>query len=180
MGNLFLLHCITNIIINMRAMMILTFLLISITISETSEYDQDRDRRMERIQEMKQENLINKKVTGILYTLRQVESHNRYHVKGLSGEYGAYQFMPLTWQHYSIKYFDKVLDITCKHNQDKVAHAKVKDLVEQGYSHKEIASIWNSGTAEWSGRIGTNSSGVEYNVPNYVREFDNQFKTNFA
>ena len=164
----------------MRAMMILTFLLISITISETSEYDQDRDRRMQRIEQIKQENLINKKVTEILYTLRQVESHNRYYVEGLSGEYGAYQFMPLTWRHYSIKYFDEVLDITCKNNQDKVAHAKVKDLVEQGYSHKEIASIWNSGSPEWSGKIGTNSSGVEYNVPNYVREFDNQFENRFA
>ena len=111
------------------------------------------------------------RITLILSSIKHVESRNNYTIAGASGEYGAYQFTSRTWTYYSKKFFGYVLDITQSENQDKVAGAKINHLVNQNYSNEQIASIWNCGSKNWKGKIGTNSKGVKYNVPKHVHKF---------
>lgn len=120
---------------------------------------------------------INKKLQFIerlnklLKTIRIIETRENYHLSGLSKEYGAYQFTKVTWEYYSKKYFNEVLDITIPENQDKVAQKKVTELINKGYNDAEIASIWNCGSKYYKGKIGVNKYGIKYNVPKYVKEF---------
>lgn len=117
-------------------------------------------------------------VQDIMNAIRQVESGGNYEARGGSGEYGAYQFMPETWQSWSSQYANEVLQMSVaelemtQENQDAVAGWKIKKLVDQGYNPQEIASIWNSGKPEWKGKIGTNKYGVKYNVPAYVSKIE--------
>lgn len=136
-----------------------------------------KEENLERIEEKRQEILHKEQVEKILSVIRILESDNRYHVRGRSNEYGAYQFTPAVWVNYSIKFFNEELDITIEENQDKVAFKKVEWLLEKGYSKKQIASFWNSGSVHWEGRVGTNSFGVRYNTPRYVKEFINILNT---
>jgi len=112
----------------------------------------------------------------ILKTIKWIETNNNYTLTGKSGEYGAYQFTKNTWDHYCNLFFDKNLDIKIKENQDKIALLKVTSLVNKGYSNKQIASIWNSGSANWNNKIGINKKGVCYNTPYYVSKFDKTYK----
>ena len=112
----------------------------------------------------------------ILKTIKWIETNNNYTLTGKSGEYGAYQFTKTTWDHYCNLFFDKNLDIKIKENQDKIALLKVTSLVNKGYSNKQIASIWNSGSANWNNKIGINKKGVCYNTPYYVSKFDKTYK----
>lgn len=123
-------------------------------------------------EERKREEKIHQMTMDVLFTIKFVESNNRYHVQGLSGEYGAYQFTWNTWKLYSYKYFGKLLDITNPKHQDKVAYQKVRDLIESNYTLKEIASIWNSGSPYWRDKVGINKHGVYYNVERYVKNFE--------
>lgn len=43
--------------------------------------------------------------------IRYIESREYYYAKGLSGEIGAYQFMPQTWNFLSKKYYTIIKDI---------------------------------------------------------------------
>jgi muramidase (phage lysozyme) len=88
--------------------------------------------------------LFEQRVDRIMAALKAVESSNRYHVHGQSGEYGAYQFMPKTWERFCKYYFGEILDITDPANQDAVARERIKDLIFKGYSDEQIANIWNS------------------------------------
>ena len=112
----------------------------------------------------------------ILKTIKWIETNNNYTLIGKSGEYGAYQFTKTTWNHYCNLFFNKNLDIKIKENQDKIALLKVTSLVNKGYSNKQIASIWNSGSANWNNKIGINKKGVRYNTPHYVSKFDKTYK----
>ena len=112
-----------------------------------------------------------KRINSILKTIRIIETNENYHLIGKSGEYGAYQFTPSTWKGYCHMFFNKNLDIFIPENQDKVAEAKIKMLVEKGLTDEEIASFWNSGSKYWKGRKGVNKFGVEYNTPKYVKQF---------
>ena len=116
-----------------------------------------------------------KQIVSILQTIRLVESRNNYHIRGLSGEYGAYQFTIPTWNRLCRKYKNKTLDITIPANQDTVARAHIEYLLSKGYDIKQIASIWNSGSPRYAGRIGINRYGVKYNVPKYVDNFINVY-----
>lgn len=111
------------------------------------------------------------RVDNLLETIRHVESRGRYHLRGRSGEYGAYQFMPGTWAVYSQAYAGERLDITCPDNQDKVARYKIEGLVEEGLSDREIALMWNAGTTDAEGWEGINSQGQYYNVTHYADRF---------
>jgi hypothetical protein len=115
-------------------------------------------------------------VEKLMFIIRLIESNNNYTSIGSSGEYGAYQFMPKTWQLWSNMYFDETLNIIIPENQDKVAKARIYDLLDRDYTYKEIAAIWNSGSPRWKGRSGVNMFGVYYNVESYVNKFDTQYK----
>lgn len=132
-----------------------------------------RDRLESIVKATLEEDALNKRVETILETIRIIESRNRYEVKGASGEYGAYQFTTATWRYYCQVFFKEYLDITVPENQDKVAEAKIRMLIKNGFTDEEIASFWNSGRKEYKGRIGTNKYGVQYNVPAYVKHFIN-------
>lgn len=115
----------------------------------------------------------------IAAAIRQIESSGNYNAKGASGEFGAYQFMPNTWSQWSKEYLvatqgsaNRSLAPTPE-NQDAVATFKVEQLLNQGYTPTQIASIWNSGSPDSTGKVGVNSKGVAYNTPEYVKRFTN-------
>lgn len=164
-------------IINMKKILIFTILILVVTGSKapiiTGFLAENSYNVMVEVEdERREEQKVHEMTLRVLTVIRQIESNDRYHVRGLSGEYGAYQFMPGTWRMYSRKYFGEVLDVTDPEHQDKVAYYKVRDLIEYGYGLKEIASIWNSGSPRWQGKIGVNSHNVAYNVPQYVNNFE--------
>ena len=117
-----------------------------------------------------------KKIELILETIRWIESRNNYHIKGGSREYGAYQFTPSTWRDHCKLFFGRQLNIKSPANQDVIAQMKIERLIDKGYELDEIASIWNSGSPKWKGKIGVNRYSVQYNVPRYVRKFMNEYK----
>lgn len=107
--------------------------------------------------------------------IKQVESGGNYQAKGGSGEFGAYQFMPGTWAAWSDEYAKaneiyQSLDINNPENQDAVANWKIQQWLSQDYTPSQIASMWNSGSPSWEGKIGTNKYGQHYDVPNYVNK----------
>jgi len=108
-------------------------------------------------------------------SIRKVESNGNFEAKGASGENGAYQFMPATWKEWSTKYLGEENAPLTRQNQNKVAYSKIKELKDEGYRPSQIASIWNSGGAEWEGKVGTNKFGVKYDVPSYVGKVKNAY-----
>ncbi|HBY54585.1 MAG TPA: hypothetical protein DEH15_19380 [Marinilabiliales bacterium] len=106
-------------------------------------------------------------VKKIAEAIKEVESGGNYQAKGGSGESGAYQFMPATWDAWSKQYLGYVAPMT-QENQDKVAEAKINDLLNQGYSAKEIALIWNGGSTQI--KSGTNKYGVKYDTGAYAEK----------
>lgn len=110
-------------------------------------------------------------ISRLMYTFRIIESGDDYTKRGLSGEYGAYQFLPSTWTLYCLEFYGKELDIRVDENQDRVAYLKLKKLLDNGFTEDQIASFWNCGSPEWEGKVGVNKHGVAYDVPSYVEKF---------
>lgn len=122
---------------------------------------------------------IDPKIKSLVSSIKQAESggsKDPYSLKGASGEHGAYQFMPETWDKWSQQYLGKGMShpMTVE-NQNKVAYNKVKDLKDQGYNPAQIASIWNSGHPDWEGRVGVNKFGVHYDTPSYVKKVSDSY-----
>lgn len=111
----------------------------------------------------------------IMETIRNLESGGDYNAKGKSGEFGAYQFMPDTWANWSKEVFGEPAQPTPE-NQDRVARAKIQEWVKQGYEPRQVASLWNSGEPNWTGKKGVNDQGVEYDTPAYVEKFQQEFQ----
>ncbi|MDD5013562.1 MAG: hypothetical protein PHW73_00485 [Atribacterota bacterium] len=109
-----------------------------------------------------------KETKRIYQAITHHESRGNYNVRGQSGEFGAAQYLPSTFYKWSYELFNIYLEPTPE-NQDKVAIAKIRQLIDNGYSVKQIFSIWNSGDADWRGHVGINNLGVSYNVPQYVQ-----------
>ena len=105
-------------------------------------------------------------------------SSDPYNAKGASGETGAYQFMPDTWKQWAGQYLqDSNAELTVE-NQNKVAYSRIKELKDQGYNPAQIASLWNSGKADAykEGFRGTNSQGVQYDVPEYTKKVSQYYR----
>ena len=103
--------------------------------------------------------------------IRSVESNHKYNLRGASGEFGAYQWMPDTWKVHAKQYFgDENAPLTPK-NQDFVAYNEIKRMKDQGYTPAMIAATWNSGSPTgWETKKGVNKYGVAYDVPAYVNK----------
>jgi len=132
-----------------------------------------------RIQYLKELALVKQKqekINTILLAIRTIESGGNYQVMGATKDFGAYQFIPSTWKHLCKKYFGKQLDITISENQDNVASKWVEELIDKGYNELQIASVWNCGSPKWEGKVGTNSAGVKYDVPNHVKKFKRAYE----
>lgn len=113
-------------------------------------------------------------------SIRQVESGGDFTAKGGSGEYGAYQWMPDTWNAESQAAGVNVpLDQATPEEQNQVAYTKIKQLKNQGYNVGQIASIWNSGdpNAYQTQTPGVNAEGVSYNTPQYAQSVAQTYQT---
>lgn len=97
-------------------------------------------------------------------------SSDPYNQTGKSGEFGAYQYMPDTWKSDASKYLGDPNAQMTQENQNHAAYNKVKDLLAQGYTQSQVASIWNSGKSDGVTSVGkgVNKEGVAYDVPGYV------------
>lgn len=123
---------------------------------------------------IKEKRTLNKELL-IADAIKHIESGGNYNSFGSSGENGAYQFMPKTWRKWCMQTHGVILKMT-PINQDSVAIRKIRSWTGK-YTHKEIASIWNSGGYKWQGKIGVNKYGVKYNVPEYVRKVSLEYNS---
>lgn len=114
-------------------------------------------------------------VKKIAAAIKQVESGGNYNAKGASGEGGAYQFMPATWRQWAGQYLGSPNAPQTPENQDRVAEAKISDLLRQGYDAREIALIWNGG--EPTVKRGVNKYGVRYDSGAYAEKVLGQLKS---
>lgn len=87
---------------------------------------------------------------------------------------GKWQIMPDTWKDWSTKKWGEVREMSPA-NQEELVRWRVSQLVEEGYTPQQIASIWNSGRPEWEGKVGVNKWGVTYNVPKHVQRFTDYY-----
>lgn len=108
------------------------------------------------------------KAAKIAQAIKQVESGGNYNARGGSGEGGAYQFMPATWKSWAKTYLGNANAPMTPANQDKVAHAKINDLLKQGYTPQQIALIWNGGQPV--AKAGVNRFGQKYDSGAYANK----------
>lgn len=121
-------------------------------------------------------------IDAVIYGLGEIESKGDYSaVNPQTKASGKYQFMPGTWELWSKRmtqeFFGKpyVLDLS-NDNQEMVARYKATKLLNAGKSPSQVASIWLSGSPEWSGKVGVNPKyGNTYNAPQYVSDFNNAY-----
>lgn len=122
---------------------------------------------------------LDPQAVNLAKAIRQTESGGNFSAKGKSGEYGAYQFMPKTWEGASKESGVNVsLDQATPEQQNQVAYTRIKKWKDEGYNPGEIASMWNSGDrhaylgsfSDGSPAEGTNHAGVQFNVPKYAEE----------
>lgn len=115
-------------------------------------------------------------------TIKRLETGTKsdaYTAKGASGEFGAFQFMPDTYKRYAQKYLGNADAEPSVENQNKIAYSYVKEKKDSGWNPAQILAGWNAGEAErdaYKGTFsngqpaeGTNSKGVKYSVPTYVK-----------
>jgi len=108
-------------------------------------------------------------------------------LQGKSGEMKSiFQYTPATWKHVSRQVFGEEKPLTAD-NETYATQQRVKSWLDKGYKPAQILSMWNAGEGEpdaYSGKfgsntgthregdasVGTNSYGVRYDVPNYVKK----------
>lgn len=124
---------------------------------------------------------LDPQVLSLAKSIRKAEtgtSTDPYNARGASGESGAYQFMPDTWNALSQKHLGQAGAPMTVENQNKVAYGQIKEWKDKGYNPAQIASLWNSGNpdAYKQGLKGTNAKGVAYDVPAYVAKVSQYYK----
>lgn len=108
------------------------------------------------------------KIADAIY---QVEG--RCTLKGQSGEYGCYQYLPSTWRAYSTTVAGKVLPQT-HDNERAVTVGMISLWLAEGISDRGIFLTWNQGSAVGWGPgkkdcyKGVNSHGVAYDSCSYA------------
>lgn len=121
---------------------------------------------------------LDPRALNLAKAIRQTESGGDFTAKGKSGEYGAYQFMPETWKSSAKKWLGNENAEMTPSNQNAVAYLTIKDYADKGYNPAQIAAAWNSGSPDgWENKIGTNSKGVAYDVPGYVKKVIGNYQT---
>lgn len=108
-------------------------------------------------------------------SIRTAESDNNFTQKGASGEYGAYQWEPATWQKMSAAAGVNVpLQQATPEQQNEVAYKQIKAWKDAGYNVGQIASMWNAGPGDpdayINGNVGTNAEGVKYDTKAYAQK----------
>lgn len=120
---------------------------------------------------------LDPQVVNLAKAIRQTESGGNFNAKGASGEFGAYQWTPDTWKaHATTTLGDPNAPMTPS-NQNAVAYTVIKQWRDQGLNPAQIAAKWNSGSeVGWENKIGVNSMGVQYNVPQYVKKVTDTYQ----
>lgn len=128
-------------------------------------------------------NGLDPQVMNLAKAIRQTESQGNFQAVGKSGEYGAYQFMPSTWDAAAPKFGVNVpLNQATPEQQNQVAY---EQLAEWKTQHPEwnvgnFASAWNAGpgkpNAYLEGNVGTNSQGVKYDTPGYASKVADNYQ----
>lgn len=121
-------------------------------------------------------------VVNLAKAIRSIETKGQkdpYTARGASGEFGAYQYTKETWAGDAKTFLGKdvPLEQADKLMQNEVAYKKLKSLKDKGFNVGQIASIWNSGSPEWAGKVGVNKHGVRYDVPKYVDAVANAYQS---
>lgn len=127
-------------------------------------------------------------VVNLAKAIRQSESGGNFSATGKSGEYGAYQFTPDTWNKEAPQYgIDSPLNSATPEQQNAVAYNQIKKWKDSGKDVTQIASMWNAGEGEpnaytgkfsdGSSSVGTNTQGVKFNVPEYVKSVTSAYQT---
>jgi hypothetical protein len=119
----------------------------------------------------KSEGSVSVNAKSVADAISFVESGGKQ-VKGASGEFGAFQFMPATWNIISKQTIGKVIPQTPE-NERMVAETKIQGLLDQGYSPKEVALIWNTslgGSEKPMIKKGVNAKGVAYDSESYANK----------
>lgn len=124
---------------------------------------------------------LDPQVVNLSKAIRQTESGGDFNAKGKSGEHGAYQFMPDTWNEYSREAGVNVpLEQATPQQQNEVAYKKIKQWKDQGLNVGQIASSWNAGpgkpNAYLEGNSGTNNKGVKYDTATYAKSVAEQYQ----
>lgn len=110
-------------------------------------------------------------VEAIVDTIAEVEG--RCGARGLSGEYGCYQYLPSTWRAYSLQVKGVVL-LQTGENERMVTEGKVLQWKKEGRSDRWIFLQWNQGNGDGWGPgtkdcySGTNNQGIHYDSCEYA------------
>lgn len=119
---------------------------------------------------------LDQDVVRLAQAIREVESGGDYAARGKSREFGAYQYTPDTWNARASKYLGRSvpLEQASKEEQNEVQYKWMKEKKDAGYNIGQIASMHNAGegrpNAYQEGMTGTNSYGVQYDVPGYAKK----------
>lgn len=88
-------------------------------------------------------NNIDPTALALSRAIRQVESGGNYNAVGDNGtSFGAYQFHNNNFQNWAEQYGLDPND-TSPANQDHLAYARIKDMLDQGIPQSQVAAIWN-------------------------------------
>lgn len=93
-------------------------------------------------------------------------------VKGASGEFGSFQFMPGTWTQICKQVMGEVLPQTPE-NEQFVAQRKITQLVQKFGNIQDVAKVWNTslgGKEEPLSVKGVNKKGVKYDSVAYAKK----------
>lgn len=135
-------------------------------------------------------------LVNLAKAIRQQESGGDPTRRGASGEYGAYQFLPSTWDAYAKQAGVNVpLEKADLNTQNKVAYSALERMKREhpDWNVGNFASAWNAGEGEPNAYKGTfstgkpssgrNDKGVQYDVPGYakaVNKYYQEFKAQSA
>lgn len=133
-------------------------------------------------QPTQQPQALDPQAVNLAKSIRQTESGGNFQAKGKSGEHGAYQFMPATWDAYSKEAGVNVpLEQATPEQQNEVAYKKIKQWKDAGHNVGEIASMWNAGEgkpqAYLQNNVGTNDKGVSFDTPEYAKKVATEYQT---
>ena len=118
---------------------------------------------------------LDPQVKALTKAIRESEGYKGDpHIKGASGEWGAYQFTKDTWDAYAREAgVSSPWGQASLEDQNKVAYNKLKKWKDENYNVGQIASMWNAGpgrpNAYIEGWKGVNAQGVAYDTPTYAR-----------
>lgn len=123
-------------------------------------------------------------ILNLTKAIRKAEGFNGdSNIRGKAGEWGAYQFMPETWDRYA-----KELGVNAQFGQaslaqqNEVAYKKLKQWKDSGYNVGQIASMWNAGEgrpnayAEGWRKTDPKTGEVIFDTPAYAQKVATEYQ----